>query len=197
LFVTAAHWYAELDKPKAPGAFFEELADWGEATDLAAVDRGDEPGEANPIVGFRERFVRDWPGPARPDDADDVFPQGGGARRSRAGRSPRGVARGRRGDAVHARGRAAPDARDAPARAGPGRARGAGTAGTPTTVSVSGSWTTRLPEAVLLVGDPPPAAVQRSAARRGTRVHAWIERRSIGQETCSSWTSRPTWRPRS
>ncbi len=185
LFVTAAHWYAELDKPKAPGAFFEELADWGEATDLAAVDRGDEPGEANPIVGFRERFVRDWPGPARPDDADDVFPQGwrraaleGGPIAAEASLEGEEAtlftreAERRRTLAIHLR------ERDLATRAAPGAA------GTPTTVSVSGLMDyAGCPKRFYWSAIRPLPRFSGPAARRGTRVHAWIERRSIGQET--------------
>src|SRR5205814_8035353 len=68
LFVSGAHWYGETQKPKAPSVFFEELAEWGEETGLARVERGADADQDNPLVGYRERLVRDWPGPARPDD---------------------------------------------------------------------------------------------------------------------------------
>jgi DNA helicase II / ATP-dependent DNA helicase PcrA len=76
LFISGAHWYGETQKPRDPGPFLDELMAWGEAEGLAAVDRGPEVDEANPLAGYREAFVRDWPGPARPDDADALFPAG-------------------------------------------------------------------------------------------------------------------------
>jgi DNA helicase-2/ATP-dependent DNA helicase PcrA len=76
LYVSGAHWYGETQKPKDPGQFLDELMSWGEETGLATVDRGPGVDEANPLEGYREAFVRDWPGPARPDDADEVFPSG-------------------------------------------------------------------------------------------------------------------------
>ena len=38
--------------------------------------RRDRAGEENPMLGLRERFVRDWPGPALPTAADPLFPAG-------------------------------------------------------------------------------------------------------------------------
>jgi len=73
LFVTGAHWYGEGQNVKKPSAFFEELAAWGEATGLAEVDRGEDPVEENPLIGHRERFVRDWPGPALRPEVDELF----------------------------------------------------------------------------------------------------------------------------
>ena len=77
LFASAAHWYGDdVQKPKPPGQFLEELAEWAHETGLAAADLGAEPPEENPLVGYRERFVRDWPGPALPPGGDDLFPEG-------------------------------------------------------------------------------------------------------------------------
>ncbi|MGZ8637499.1 MAG: ATP-dependent DNA helicase, partial [Actinomycetota bacterium] len=76
LFVSGAHWYGETQKPRAPGPFLEELSAWGEESGLAPVDRGPEVDEENPLAGYREAFVRDWPGPARPDESDTLFPEG-------------------------------------------------------------------------------------------------------------------------
>ncbi len=76
LFVSGAHWYSETRFPKAPSVFFEELADWGGSAGLPGVDRGPDPDAENPLMGYREAFVRDWPGPAVPDEADGVFPEG-------------------------------------------------------------------------------------------------------------------------
>ena len=76
LFPTAAHWYGEGLSAKEPGTFFEELAQWAGETGLAMVDRGPDVSDENPLVGYRERFVRDWPGSALRDEADALFPAG-------------------------------------------------------------------------------------------------------------------------
>jgi DNA helicase-2/ATP-dependent DNA helicase PcrA len=77
LLVSGAHWYGdEVSKPKAPSVFLEELAAWGEETGEATVDRGEGPGEENPVFGYRDRFVRDWPGPALRSEPDPLFPTG-------------------------------------------------------------------------------------------------------------------------
>lgn len=76
LHVSGAFWYGDIQAPKKPSAFLEELMDWGDETGLAEVDRGPEPSEANPLLELRTRFVRPWPGPALRDEADELFPQG-------------------------------------------------------------------------------------------------------------------------
>jgi DNA helicase-2/ATP-dependent DNA helicase PcrA len=184
LLVTAAHWYGDdPDKPKPPGTFFEELADWGEREGHATVDRGGEPGDEYPNRGYRERFVRDWPGPARPDEADPLFPQGW--RAAAAGETAPAEAaldgdesalffreaKRRRTLAVHLRERAQAE-RDS-----------AGAAGPPATVSVAGLIDyARCPKRFYWSAVRPLPRFSGPAARLGTRVHAWIERRSIGQE---------------
>jgi DNA helicase II / ATP-dependent DNA helicase PcrA len=189
LFASAAHWYGgEVDKPKAPGTFFEELAAWGESSGEATVDRGEEPDEDNPLLGYRERFVRDWPGPARPEDADPLFPQGW--RRAAA--------------AAASQGNGARPAHEQPALEDDeaalfseeaGRRRtlalhlrereeaAAVTAGAPSTVSVSSLMDyAGCPKRFYWSAVRPLPRFSGPAARRGTRVHAWIERRSVGQE---------------
>lgn len=76
LVVSGAPWYGETKRPHGPGTFLEELAAWRSSEGLADVDPGAEVGEENPLAGYREAFVRDWPGPARPSDADALFPRG-------------------------------------------------------------------------------------------------------------------------
>ena len=186
LFATAAHWYGDdVRSPKLPGAFFEELADWGESSGLARVDRGEAAEEENPLVGYRERFVRDWPGEGRPDDASELFPQGWRRVALEAANDPdlpavaaerladaeRGVfeeeARRRRELAAHLLERErARDGQEAPA-----------------TVSVGGLIDyARCPKRFYWSTIRPLPRFSGPAARLGTRVHAWIERRSAGQE---------------
>jgi DNA helicase-2/ATP-dependent DNA helicase PcrA len=76
LVVTGAHWYGEGERPKDPSVFFDELCTWADETGMAAAERGDGAAEENPLVGYRERFVRDWPGPALRDTPDTLFAEG-------------------------------------------------------------------------------------------------------------------------
>jgi DNA helicase-2/ATP-dependent DNA helicase PcrA len=75
LFVSGAHWYGEGQTAKRPSRFFKELAEWGQEQG-AVVDRGPEPSAENPLIGYRERFVQDWPSQALRDETDDLFPAG-------------------------------------------------------------------------------------------------------------------------
>jgi DNA helicase II / ATP-dependent DNA helicase PcrA len=77
LDASGAYWYGDNVFPKKESRFLNELLGWAGETGLASVDvTATEPGEVNPMLGLRERFVRDWPGPARPATDDPVFPQG-------------------------------------------------------------------------------------------------------------------------
>ena len=76
LFVTGAHWYGEGQKPKETSSFFEELCGWAERSGLGTFDRAPTVPQENPLIGYRERFVRDWPGSARRDEPDMLFPAG-------------------------------------------------------------------------------------------------------------------------
>ena len=81
LHVSGSYWYGDNSRPKKASEFLDELFAWGERTGDAEVVRGpDEAGDENPMLGFRARFVRDWPGPARPDETDETF--AGGWRRA-------------------------------------------------------------------------------------------------------------------
>ena len=75
LFASSAHWYGETLRAKGVGTFFVELKRWAEQEGHQVSFNGGE-GETNPLEGFRQGFVRPWPGPARPDDTDALFPQG-------------------------------------------------------------------------------------------------------------------------
>jgi DNA helicase-2/ATP-dependent DNA helicase PcrA len=77
LDASGAYWYGDNIYPKRESRFLNELMTWGSESGLASVDvAAAEPGEENPMLGLRERFVRDWPGPARPAQPDPVFPDG-------------------------------------------------------------------------------------------------------------------------
>ena len=185
LFVSGAHWYGETQKPREPGPFLEELATWGEETGIGRVDRGPEVDEENPLAGHREAFVRDWPGPARPDESDELFPQGWrraavlaaaeGARSFAEGLEPseratyETLSAERRALATHLV--------DVEASMDEGTSL-------PATVSVGGLVDYgRCPKRFYWSSVRPLPRFAGPAARIGTEIHRWIELHSHGQGT--------------
>jgi DNA helicase-2/ATP-dependent DNA helicase PcrA len=75
LYVSSAHWYGESLRAKGVGTFFVELKRLAEQEGHPVSFSGSDA-ETNPLEGYRQGFVRPWPGPARPVDADALFPQG-------------------------------------------------------------------------------------------------------------------------
>ena len=190
LFCTGAHWYGENMNAKEGGQFLKELAEWAQAERHAAWDPGEDiDEETNPLLGYRERFVKDWPEPARPDDTDDVFPDGW--RRSAVDAVAIGgvqptlldplneeerelfeeLAAERRHHAGFLREREGSDATNG--SGGPVARR---------TVSVGGVIDyARCPKRFYWTAVRPLPRFSGPAARIGTEVHRWIERRASGQ----------------
>jgi DNA helicase II / ATP-dependent DNA helicase PcrA len=188
LHVTGAHWYAENLRAKEAGPFLRELKDWVVETKHATWDPGaDIDEENNPILGYRERFVRDWPGPALPVGADTVFPEGwrhaavvasdgGGVQASLLEALDEDqrealdrLATDRRGLALHLREREEAE--------GSGREMAP-----PRSVSVGGVIDySRCPKRFYWTSVRPLPRFSGPAARIGTEIHRWIERRSSGQ----------------
>ncbi len=185
LFVTGAHWYGEGEKPKEASAFFDELADWGEESGDATVDRGPLADEQNPLVGYRERFVRDWPGPALRPEADELFPAGW--RRAALDAAGEGGVPEAIVASLDPAGRAAYEAAAAERRtlAAHLAAREAEDPGGPTlpgTLSVGGLIDyARCPKRFYWTAVRPLPRFSGPAARIGSQVHRWIELRSSGQ----------------
>ena len=186
LFVSGAHWYGEGGKPKEHSAFFDELADWAEDTGDAVVDRGPDVGEENPLVGYRERFVRPWPPPAVRPEADGLFPNGWRRAASEAEASGvvqpalvealgtddaaayRSEAEVRRTLAAHLAEREG----EAPAWRPP----------VPGTLSASGLIDYSVcPKRFYWTAVQPLPRFSGPSARIGTQIHRWIEVRSRGQ----------------
>jgi DNA helicase-2/ATP-dependent DNA helicase PcrA len=187
LFVSGAHWYGETQKPRDPGPFLEELSAWGTETGLAAVDPGPVVDEANPLAGYREAFVRDWPGPSRPDESDEVFASGwrrAAAEATRVGTAPPALV-----DALPKEDRArytalATERRELGLRLVELEAQTEGGGFAPSTVSVGGLVDYgRCPKRFYWSAVRPLPRFAGPAARIGTEIHRWIELHSHGQGT--------------
>src|SRR6266536_2567570 len=185
LVVTGAHWYGEGQRPKDPSMFFEELADWGEETGLAEVDRGPDVPEGNPLIGYRGRFVRDWPGAALLDQEDPFFDGGWRSAGARAERDPEALEGFVRslGDSERAGYReTAGELATLAAHLADRESAGPSEPSPPMTVAVGGVIEyVRCPKRFYWSSVRPLPRFSGPAARIGTQVHAWIERRSSGQ----------------
>jgi DNA helicase-2/ATP-dependent DNA helicase PcrA len=185
LVATGAHWYGEGQRPKDPSAFFEELAGWGEDTGSAEVDRGPDIPEGNPLVGYRGRFVRDWPGPALRDGADPLFE--GGWRKAAVRAEWDGAAVEELADALEGGERAryrevAGELTSMAAHLADRESAGRAEPTPPQTIAVGGVIEyARCPKRFYWSSVRPLPRFSGPAARIGTQVHAWIERRSSGQ----------------
>ena len=200
LWVSASTWYGENVNAKGPSEFFAELAAWGtdsgEATvTVAAGDPAED--EQNPMLGQRLNLVRDWPGPARPDDTDALFTSGwraaaveavaDGAVQAALVDSLEGEDRGTFERAAAERRQLASHLRDREAvEGGPGVER------VPQTVGASAVITyAQCPKRFYWSSVRPLPRFSGPAARIGTEIHAWIERRARGQGQLLEMDDRP------
>ncbi len=200
LWVSASTWYGENVNAKGPSEFFAELAAWGtdsgEATvTVAAGDPAED--EQNPMLGQRLNLVRDWPGPARPDDTDALFTSGWraaaveavaeGAVQAALVDSLEGEDRGTFERAAAERRQLASHLRDREAvEGGPGVER------VPQTVGASAVITyAQCPKRFYWSSVRPLPRFSGPAARIGTEIHAWIERRARGQGQLLEMDDRP------
>jgi len=205
LHVSASNWYGENVRAKGPSEFFAELAEWGTTTGEADVtieaggpssDDASEP-EQNPMLGYRESLVRDWPGPARPDDADGLFPDGW--RRTAVAATEAGAVQTSLVDSLDADGRAAFERVSADRRqlAAHLREREAVEGGpsverAPQAVGASDLITyTQCPKRFYWSRVRPLPRFSGPAARIGTEIHAWIERRARSQGQLLELEDRP------
>jgi DNA helicase II / ATP-dependent DNA helicase PcrA len=191
LTVTASQWYGDNVKAKGPSMFFDELVGWGRGSGDAelALDPTIADDDQNPMDGYRLELVRDWPGPARRDEADDVFPDGW--RRAAVDAVATGGVQSSLLDALRAEERASLDAVAAERRELATHLReretadGDGTEGgerIPQTVSASGVIDyARCPKRFYWSAVRPLPRFSGPAARIGTEIHRWIERRASGQ----------------
>ena len=144
-----------------------------------------EAGDANPMLGLRERFVRDWPGPAAPTADDPVFAGGWRA----AALDPTGQAS--LVEALEPAARASFDALAADRvalaehlleREGADGLDGGPDERIPRTLSASSMMDYALcPKRFYWSRVRPLPRFSGPAARIGTEIHRWIERRAAGQ----------------
>jgi DNA helicase-2/ATP-dependent DNA helicase PcrA len=187
LHVSASEWYGENVRAKGASEFFSELGEWAEATREAQVVTAEASDDENPMLGYRLELVRDWPGPATRDEADEVFEEGwraaaldavaGGAVQASLleALSPDDrdafdiVAKERRALAAHLLEREAADATLGGERI-------------PRSISASGVIDyARCPKRFYWSTVRPLPRFSGPAARIGTDIHRWIERRASGQ----------------
>ena len=149
------------------------------------------------MLGYRQALVREWPGPARPDDADELFP--GGWRRvaaeaAGAGSVPASLLGDLAGDDHDAYDLAAAEHRQMAFHL---LERESGEGGpvaepTPSTVGASSLITyTQCPKRFYWSTVRPLPRFSGPAARIGTEIHAWIERRARGQGQLLEIDDRP------
>jgi DNA helicase II / ATP-dependent DNA helicase PcrA len=209
LWVSASTWYGENVNAKGPSEFFTELASWGqdggeasvtvepapavEVTDDGAPDKPDQ----NPMLGYRQALVREWPGSARPDDTDALFTEGW--RRAAVDAAAGGIVQTSLVEALDADDRGAYDRAASGHRQLASHLRereasesGPGTEPTPLTVGASALITyTQCPKRFYWSTVRPLPRFSGPAARIGTDVHAWIERRARGQGQLLEIDDRP------
>jgi DNA helicase-2/ATP-dependent DNA helicase PcrA len=183
LFCSGAHWYGEGDNVKKPSEFFEELADWGESSGEAVVDRGPEASVEHPARGHRERLVRDWPGPALPAKADDLFPDGWRSA-ALAGAAPAAAVAALSDEERSAYETESGELRLLAAHLLEAERPSDPAPWMPATIAVSGVVDyARCPKRFYWSYVRPLPRFSGPAARIGTEIHRWIERRSSGQTT--------------
>ncbi len=183
LVCSSAYWYEGPQDPFKPGRFLEEVRD-SEVADVIGVDP--KP-EESPLLEERRRRAASWPRPARPDDADELFPEGWHAAAREAVEDP---------STIEWRVMRVLDAGEVPAyrdlvaghtdRGELIRSRTAVESGplTPTTLSVTGVIDyAKCPKLFYWSQIRPLPRRPNQRARLGSEVHRWIELQSRGQAT--------------
>jgi DNA helicase-2/ATP-dependent DNA helicase PcrA len=186
LSVSSAHWYGENLRAKGVGSFFIELKRWAEGEAIPVVFEVGEA-EANPLEGFRQGFIRPWPGPARPDDADDGLPQGWrrlALEAAGSGRIPERVLASLEADGSGAYAALSAERRTLAEHLVEQEASVDTRPPAPTTVAVGGLIDyARCPRLHYWSAVRPLPRFAGPRARIGSEVHRWIEMRSRGQAT--------------
>ncbi|HSL11352.1 MAG TPA: ATP-dependent DNA helicase [Actinomycetota bacterium] len=187
LHVSASEWYGENVRAKGASSFFGELSAWAVGSGEADVTVADSVDEENPMLGYRLELVRDWPGPARRDETDDLFPDGW--RRAAVDAVTQGGVQATLLEALTPDDRGAFDVVVGERRALAAHLREREVADTtlggeriPRSISASGVIDyARCPKRFYWSNVRPLPRFSGPAARIGTDIHRWIERRASGQ----------------
>jgi ATP-dependent DNA helicase UvrD/PcrA len=182
LVVSAAHWYTGPSEPFQPSTFYTEVSEHPACQVLGVAERP----ETNPLVEVRRLRAGRWPRSPRPDDTDDLFPEGWHAAAAEAVEDQTSVER--RVAALsageHAKYRKRVEADAERARLIAERTRRDASPSVPTTLSVTGVIDyVKCPKLFYWSQIRPLPRRPSQAARLGSEVHRWIELRSRGQAT--------------
>jgi len=189
LFASTGWWYGEsMRADKGPGKFHSELVLWANKSGHATTRFEAQEHDTNPLAGYEQAAIREWPGPAlRDDERDALFPAGWRAAAVAAADVGRveqstlerlGPEERRAFDELSAeRGTLARHLRD---REDPGHQH----PWIPDSASVGGVIEyARCPKRFYWTVVRPLPRFSGPAARIGTEIHRWIERQSRGQAT--------------
>jgi DNA helicase-2/ATP-dependent DNA helicase PcrA len=193
LHVSAANWYGEnLQNAKGIGKFLCELKTWGTGrpdveieTAVSEDPAAGDPEAGNPLAGYRQALMPPWPGPALREDGDELFPQGwrrAAVSAADAGTVPEELLARLSPEERASFGSAALELRTLAAHLREREEMAEGEHQPPRTVTVSALIDyARCPQRFCWSVVRPLPRFSGPAARIGTEVHAWIERRSSGQ----------------
>jgi DNA helicase II / ATP-dependent DNA helicase PcrA len=183
LVTSSAYWYEGPALPHDPGRFYREIA----AEDAVEEQPADPKPETSPLIEVRRERAGEWPRPARPDDADELFPEGWHRAAVDAVDDPssiewRALQTLDGTELTEYRHQVEEDAERAALIAS--RTRSERTPMAPTTLSVSGLLDyVRCPKLFFWSHVRPLPRKPNPAARLGSEVHRWIELQGRGQAT--------------
>ena len=183
LVVSSAYWYEGPSLPHQPGRFYREVV----TNEVAEELPGDELPEVSPLIEVRRERAKEWPRRARPDDADELFPEGWHRAAVDAGEDPssvewRALQTLEGGELREYRTQVTEDVERAELIER--RTRSERRPAPPTTLSVTGLLDyARCPKLFFWSQVRPLPRKPNPAARLGSEVHRWIELQSRGQAT--------------
>jgi len=178
LVVSCAYWYEGPADPFKSGRFIDEIATH---PDTEILFHAESP-EESPLVEARRQRAARWPRPGGREDRDDLFPEGWRAAAFEAFEDVSSVER--RADSAGVRNEMQQRLSADLERAAliEGRTRANTSPPVPSTLSVSGVLEyLRCPKLFFWSQVRPLPRRPSPAARLGSQVHGWIERKSRGQ----------------
>jgi DNA helicase-2/ATP-dependent DNA helicase PcrA len=182
LVVSGAYWYSGPSEPFEPSVFYRQVAGHPATESLGEA----APPEESPLIDIRRERAATWPRRARPNDADELFPEGWHQAAAAAVADPASVDK-RVADlnpvqVAAVRKSVAEDLERA--RLIEERTRPSDVPSVPGTLSVTGVIDyVKCPKLFYWASVRPLPRRPNPAARMGSEIHRWIELRSRGQAT--------------